>query len=76
MPPSAPPVATSMGKWSFSLCISVYLYLNCHQVRVKYCERFYAAFSAIQHKEKSWYDYLIKNLTGARKAAEHLFRKV
>lgn len=31
---------------------------------------------AIQHKEKSWYDYLIKNLTGARKAAEHLFNKV
>eukprot|EP00794_Sanderia_malayensis_P006132 gene6132-6840_t len=30
---------------------------------------------AIQHKEKSWYDYLIKNLTGARKAAEHLFNK-
>ena len=33
-------------------------------------------FAAIQHKEKSWYDYLIKNLTGARKAAEHLFNKV
>jgi len=30
---------------------------------------------AIQHKEKNWYAYLIKNLTGARKASESLFMK-
>ncbi|XP_047122502.1 scm-like with four MBT domains protein 1 isoform X1 [Hydra vulgaris] len=30
---------------------------------------------AIQHKESNWYQYLIKNLTGARKAADHLFHK-
>jgi len=30
---------------------------------------------AIQHKETNWYSYLIKNLTGARKASEHLFLK-
>jgi len=32
--------------------------------------------SAIQHQEKNWYAYLIKNLTGARKASESLFLKV
>lgn len=30
---------------------------------------------SIQHKEKNWYAYLIKHLTGARKASESLFLK-
>ena len=31
---------------------------------------------AIQHKEQNWYTYLIRNLTGAKKASENLFLKV
>lgn len=30
---------------------------------------------AIQHKEQNWYTYLIRNLTGAKKASENLFLK-
>ena len=33
-------------------------------------------FLEIQHQESNWYAYLIKNLTGARKASETLFLKV